>query len=213
MSKKEINLAETQLKPANAELMTESTAPRSAGVLEPGLEATGEAPAPANSASGTPQPEPLEEWRAKAARADDYWDRLVRSTADLENFKKRAARERQDAVRYANESILEKLVPVLDSFDMAVAAATSSQNSSVESIRTGITMIHSQLKSVAAEAGLEEIDATAKRFDANWHEAVSHQESAEVEEGQVLQQLRKGYKLRDRLIRAATVVVAKKPCG
>ena len=213
MSKKEITLAEAQKNPANAELITETPAPLCGNAPEPGLEATDGTPAPAESAPPTLPPEQIEELRAKAARAEDYWDRLVRSTADLENFKKRAARERQEAVKFANESLLEKLVPVLDSFDMAVAAATSSQNSSVDSIRTGITMIHSQLRAVAAEAGLEEIDATAKRFDANWHEAVSHQESAAVEEGQVLQQLRKGYKLRDRLIRAATVVVAKKPCA
>lgn len=72
-------------------------------------------------------------------------------------------------------------------------------------------MIHSQLKSALIESGLEEIDATDKAFDPNFHEAVSQQESAEVPEGHILQQLRKGYKLRDRLIRPATVIVAKKP--
>ena len=71
-------------------------------------------------------------------------------------------------------------------------------------------MIHSQLRNALTESGLEEIDAAQQIFDPNWHEAVSHQESAEVPDGQVLQQLRKGYKLRDRLIRPATVIVAKK---
>ncbi len=97
--------------------------------------------------------------------------------------------------------------------DMAVAAANNPQNSSVESIRTGIAMISTQLKSAMADAGLEEIDAASKPFDANWHEAVSQQESAEAPEGHVLQQLRKGYKLRDRLLRPATVVIAKKPAA
>jgi molecular chaperone GrpE len=72
-------------------------------------------------------------------------------------------------------------------------------------------MIQQQLKSLLIEAGLQEIDAAGKPFDPNWHEAVSEQETAEVPEGRVLQQLRKGYKLRDRLIRPATVIVAKKP--
>jgi len=72
-------------------------------------------------------------------------------------------------------------------------------------------MIHSQLKTTLAEAGLEEVDATGKPFDPNFHEAVSQQESTEVAEDNVLQQLRKGYKLRDRLLRPATVIVARKP--
>jgi molecular chaperone GrpE len=70
-------------------------------------------------------------------------------------------------------------------------------------------MIYNQLKTALANAGLEEIDATGQPFDPNWHEAVSQQESAEVPEGQVLQQLRKGYKLKERLIRPASVIVAK----
>lgn len=158
-------------------------------------------------------PQQIEELKLKAAKADEYWDRLLRATADLENYRKRAARERTEAVKYANESLIEKLVPVLDNFDMAITAASNPQSSTVESIRTGISMIYSQLKAVMGEAGLEEIDATQKPFDANWHEAVSQQESADVPEGLVLQQLRKGYKLRDRLIRPATVVVAKKPAA
>jgi molecular chaperone GrpE len=76
-----------------------------------------------------------------------------------------------------------------------------------------VTMIHQQLRKVLQEAGLEEVDATGKPFDPNLHEAVSQQETADVPEGQVLQQLRMGYKLRDRLVRPATVVVAKKPAA
>jgi molecular chaperone GrpE len=72
-------------------------------------------------------------------------------------------------------------------------------------------MIHGQFRTALLESGLEELDATGKPFDPNWQEAVSHQESADVPEGQVLQQLRKGYKLRDRLLRPAAVVVAKQP--
>ena len=74
-------------------------------------------------------------------------------------------------------------------------------------------MIHAQLKSVLTDAGLEEVDATGRPFDPNLHEAVSQQESSEVAEGNVLQQLRKGYRLRERLLRPATVIVAKKPAA
>jgi molecular chaperone GrpE len=156
-------------------------------------------------------PEALEELKARAARADEYWDRLLRTTADFDNFKKRAAREKQEAIRYANEALIEKLMPVLDNFDMALAATQSGNVEAVQSLQTGIAMIFQQFKNALAEAGLEEVDAAGKAFDPNWHEAVSQLESAEAPEGQVLQQLRKGYKLRDRLLRPASVVVAKSP--
>ena len=155
--------------------------------------------------------EQIEELKLKAAKADEHWDRLLRTTADLENFKKRAARERQEAIKFTNGSLLEKLIPALDNLEMALAAANNAESHSTESLKTGIAMIYNQLKAALADTGLEEIDATNQPFDPNLHEAVSHQESADVPEGQVLQQLRKGYKLRERLIRPATVVVARKP--
>ena len=180
---------------------------------------------PASAAAGSPKataetaapaeapltPQQIEELKLKAAKADEHWDRVLRATADLENFKKRAARERQEAIKFANASLLEKLIPALDNFDMALAAANNAENDSMESLKTGIAMIYNQLKAALADTGLEEIDATNQPFDPNLHEAVSHQESADVPEGQVLQQLRKGYKLRERLIRPASVVVARKP--
>ncbi len=152
----------------------------------------------------------IEELQSRAAKADENWDRLLRATADFENFKKRAARDRDDAIKYANESLMKKLVSVLDNFEMALAASQN-QAGAPESLQTGVAMIQQQLRGALVDSGLEEVDATGKVFDPNWHEAVSQQESAEVPEGQVLQQLRKGYKLRDRLIRPATVIVAKKP--
>jgi molecular chaperone GrpE len=177
-------------------------------------------------AAGAPDPEPLvpvepatltaeqlEELKQRATKADDHWERLVRTTADFDNYKKRATREKQEAIKFANESLLQKLVPVLDTFDMALAAAQNGQNEAVQSLKTGIGMVHQQLKSALMDAGLEEVDAAGKPFDPNLHEAVSQKETAEVPEGQVVQQLRKGYKLRDRLLRPATVIVAKHPAA
>lgn len=158
-------------------------------------------------------PEQLEDLKSRATRADENWERLLRATADFENFKKRAARERQDAARYANESLIQKLIPVLDNFEMALQAAQAGAGASAQSLQAGIAMIQSQFKSVLAEVGVEEVDAAGKPFDPTMHEAVSQQESTEVAEGQVLQQLRKGYKLRERLLRPATVIVARKPAG
>jgi molecular chaperone GrpE len=154
----------------------------------------------------------LEELKTRASKADDHWDRLLRTMADFENFKKRAAREKQDALKFANESLIQKLIPLLDNFDMALAAVQNGQTGAASSsLQSGINMILQQFKSALTEAGLEEVDATGKPFDPNLHEAVSQQESAEVPEGHVVQQLRKGYKLRDRLLRPASVIIARKP--
>jgi len=159
----------------------------------------------------TVAPEQLKELKERAAKADEHWDRLLRTTADFDNFKKRAAREKQEAIKFANESLLQKLVPVLDSLDMALAATQNTQGEAGQSLQTGVNMIGQQLKSILAEAGLEEVDATGKTFDPNLHEAVSQKETADVPEGHVVQQLRKGYKLKERLLRPATVIVAKHP--
>ena len=168
-------------------------------------------PEEAEAAAGLPfTPQAVAELKAQAAKAKEHWDLLLRTTADFDNFRKRAARERQDAVKFANESLLQKLIPVLDSFDMASAAAGASEGAA-QSLQAGVNMILSQLRSAVTEAGLEEIDATGKTFDPNFHEAVSQQETAAVPEGQVVRQLRRGYKLRERLLRPATVIVAKKP--
>ena len=176
-----------------------------------------------NAETNTPDPLPeldpvtlpleeLNEIKANAAKADENWDRFLRQTADFENFKKRAARERQDAIKFANESLLGRLIPVLDNFEMALSAATLAKDNS-ESLKTGVAMILSQTRAILTEAGLEEIDAAGKMFDPNLHEAVSQQESNEVPEGQVMQQLRKGYRLKERLLRPSMVIIAKKPAN
>jgi molecular chaperone GrpE len=154
----------------------------------------------------------LAELKEKAEKGQQYYEQLLRMAADLENYKKRAARERQDAVKFANEALLEKFIPILDNFEMALAAA-SAPNTSVQSLQAGVGMIHQQLKSAMADAGLEEIDANGKPFDPNFHEALSQQETADAPEGHVVQQVRKGYKLRERLLRPASVIVAKKPAS
>ena len=165
------------------------------------------APPPVPSALS---PEQIEELKSRAAKADENWERLLRTTADFDNFKKRAAREKIEAAQYANFSLIQKLLPILDNFEMALAAAQNAEGDKLAALQSGVVMIQQQLKAELAETGLEEIDAAGKPFDPNLHEAISEQESAEVAEGDVLQQLRKGYKLKDRLVRPATVIVAKK---
>jgi molecular chaperone GrpE len=155
-------------------------------------------------------PEKIEELKSDAAKFKENWMRVA---ADFENFKKRAARERTETAQYANAALLQKLLPVLDNFEMALAAAKNTEAASggIASLQSGITMIQQQLKSALAETGLEEIESAGKVFDPALHEAVSEQETDEVPEHHVAQQIRKGYKLRDRLLRPAGVIVAKKP--
>jgi molecular chaperone GrpE len=169
-------------------------------------------------AASVPEAEPsvtddLQALEEKAAKADANWDLYLRTRAELENYRRRAIRERQDAVRYAAQSVVEKLLPVLDSFEKAIEASQQSEAPSLASLQEGVTLVQTQLKSVLAEVGLLEIDATGEVFDPNLHEAVAHQESAEIADGHVLHQIRKGYKLHDRLVRPATVVVAKAPAS
>jgi molecular chaperone GrpE len=167
------------------------------------------APEPASQLA----PEQLAELQTRAAKADEFKDNWIRTAADLENFKKRAARERTEAAQFANASLLQKLTPILDNFEMAQTAAQTAQGDKLASLQSGIAMIQQQFKSALLETGLEEIDATGKLFDPTLHEAVSQQETADVPEGHVVQQLRKGYKLRERLLRPATVIVAKSPAA
>ena len=172
-------------------------------------EPTEESDTPENTEPVTLSAEDYKALQEQSDKAAENWDRLVRLNAEFDNYKKRAARERTEAIKYANEALLENLIPTLDNFEMAMMAVDSATAETIDSLKQGITMVHKQLRDVIKEAGMEEIDASNQAFDPAWHEAVSQQESADVPEGQVLQQLRKGYKLRDRLVRPANVVVAK----
>jgi molecular chaperone GrpE len=203
-----------EMKPRATESLPPTNAPQKGQASPPNAAEADAAVGTADGAAANDRPltsEELAALRAQADKANQHWDLLLRTTAEFDNFKKRAARERQEAIRYANETLLQKLIPVLDTFDMALGAAANATESSASSLQTGVNMILSQLRNTLIEAGLEEIDATGKTFDPNIHEAVSQRESAEVPEGQVVQQLRRGYKLRDRLLRPASVVVSKKP--
>jgi molecular chaperone GrpE len=145
------------------------------------------------------------------ADLERFRDLALRSQADFENYRKRSIREREDAVKYANFSLVEKVVPVLDSFELGLQAAKS--NEAAASIVSGMEMVRRQLEDVLHQFGVEAVDATGTPFDPNLHEAVAQEPSEEVPEGSVVRQLRKGYRLRDRLVRAALVVVSGGPAN
>ncbi len=146
--------------------------------------------------------------RAEAAKSAEHWDRLLRTQAEFENFRKRMAREKQDWIKSGNEKLLAALLTPLDHFEMGLQAAR--QSSSFEALREGMELVHSQFRAALQAQGVSEIETVGKAFDPAQHEAVGHQES-EAPEGQVLQELRKGYRLHDRVLRAATVMVSKGP--
>ncbi len=140
---------------------------------------------------------------------EKFKDLYVRSQADLDNYRKRAAREIEDARRYANLSLLERLLPVLDNFELGLDAAR--QSGGAEGILQGMSMVQKQLQDFLRESGVETIEAVGGPFDPNLHEALGQEASADVPEGIVLRQLRRGYKLKDRLLRPSAVMVSHGP--
>jgi molecular chaperone GrpE len=148
---------------------------------------------------------------AQAAQAAELKDRLLRAQAEWDNSRKRILREKEEAVRYAGEAILERLLPVLDNFETGMQAAKTATD--VKAIAQGLEMVLAQFQQVLRDAGVEPINAVGQPFDPHRHEALGHHESHEHPEGHVLTQIRKGYKLKDRLLRAASVFVAKPPEG
>lgn len=136
-----------------------------------------------------------------------FRDHALRTQADFDNFRKRAAREKEDAIKFANASFLERLIPILDNFELGLNAARGSAADSP--ILAGMDMVAKQLTDFLASSGVEPVNAEGQPFDPNLHEAVAQEASTTVPEGVVIRQLRKGFKLRDRLLRPATVMVSK----
>src|SRR5213080_834849 len=115
---------------------------------------------------------------------DRFCDLALRTQADFENYKKRAARERDEGIKYANRSLLERLVSIVDNFELGLSAAREERSP----IYSGMNMVLKQLTDFLTENGLEPIDAVGKQFDPNLHEAIGHEPSAEVPEGRVIRQ-------------------------
>ncbi len=145
------------------------------------------------------------------ADLDRFRDLALRTQADLENFKKRAAREKEDSIKYANSSLLERLIAIIDNFELGLSAARSEGEKSP--IYAGMSMVLKQLTDFLADNGLQPIDAEGEKFDPNLHEAIAHEPSNEVAEGVVIRQMRRGYRMKDRLLRPSSVVVSSGPAA
>ena len=143
------------------------------------------------------------------ADLDRFRDLALRSQADFENYKKRAARDKEAAIKYANSSLLERLVAIVDNFELGLEAARSEGGDSP--VFSGMSMVLKQLMDFLTEQGLQPIDATGQKFDPNLHEAIAHEPSEQFPEGVVIRQTRRGYRLKDRLLRPSSVVVSSGP--
>jgi molecular chaperone GrpE len=162
-------------------------------VMEPELENVGQA---------QEGPDPAVETQ-EDARVAELEDRLLRLAADFDNFKKRAARERQEYVALANERLVKDLLPILDDLERALSAAEDHEEAQLEE---GVRLVHRSLASLLERNGVREI-ATEGRFDPHVHEALLSQPS-EAEEGSVIDVVQKGYTIGDRVVRPARVIIS-----
>lgn len=172
------------------------------------IEPTNVTDSPEDNPDSTDQKDldPIEEAQKDAA----HWkDLAARNQAELDNYRKRMAREKSDAIKFANASLLSELLPVIDSFQMGLSAAINEDPDSI--ISKGMEMVQKQLEEFLTSQGAVLISSVGQEFDPNLHEAISQESSDEVPSGHVISEIRKGFTLNDRLLRAANVIVSKGP--
>lgn len=159
-----------------------------------------ETPAPAET-------DPAAELAAARAEAETARERHLRAVADLENYRKRALREKDELRAYASARVIEELLPVLDNLGLALTAAKA-PNAELSALVGGIDMVANQFRNALEGQGLQVIVPKGATFNPNLHEAMAQQPSTQVPEGQVLQVIRVGYSLNGRLLRPASVIVS-----
>lgn len=195
--------------PQDAELEEGSNEPESpdeAADAEAQAEADSEAVGDEPGAAEETVPEPL----TPEMEVERWKDHAARSQAELENYRKRMAREKSEAILYANRNLLEQILPILDNFEMGLKAAQEAEGES-SMILQGMKMVRKQFEDFLADQGVEVIPSDGEAFDPNVHEAIKQEPSEEVAEGCVIYTVRRGFKLKDRVLRAANVVVSSGP--
>lgn len=138
---------------------------------------------------------------------DDYYDRLLRKTAEFDNYRKRVERERVQLAESAASDLLEELLPLVDNLERALKAETGSEGA--DAYRRGVELIHQQLVELLRKRGVRPIEALGTDFDPHFHQAVAHENAEGRREGEVIEEFSRGYMLGDRLLRPAMVKVAK----
>ena len=144
-----------------------------------------------------------------AEKGSESWDKLLRIQADFENTRKRLEREKQDFIKFANESLILELLNILDDLERVVNLAES-KSQDLPAFLKGVEMILAHLYEMLKEHGVKSVDAQGKLFDPNFHEALMQAENSDLPEHTVVEELQKGYLLNDRVIRTAKVKVSKK---
>lgn len=144
--------------------------------------------------------------QAIARERNDYYDRLLRKTAEFDNYRKRVERERREQAEYAAADLLTDLLPLIDDLERALQADSET---SADAYRKGVELIHRQMLALLRKRGVTPIEAVGHQFDPHLHQAVTHEAVPGRPDGEVVEQFRRGYKLRDRLLRPAMVKVAK----
>jgi molecular chaperone GrpE len=144
---------------------------------------------------------------AAERKRDEYYDLLLRKTAEFDNFRKRTERERQAVSEAAAADLIAELLPLVDDLERALQADAT--DDSAKAYRRGVELIHRQLLEVLRKRGVRPIDALGVDFDPYYHQAVSHEPAEGRREGEIIEEFRRGYMLRDRLLRPAMVKVAK----
>lgn len=192
----------------NPEETTEATAHAEPEQPSASAEATAAETVKTDEAAENQEPV-LTDLEKAQAEAAEMKSRYLRSVADMENYRKRIAREKQDIIRSAAANVIESLLPVLDNMKLGLQAAE--QHPEAKDVTFGFKMVDDQLKKSLNEQGLEELIPDGDPFDPNLHECISHQASDDVAEDHVIQTVRAGYRLNERLIRAANVIVSSGP--
>ncbi len=164
--------------------------------------------ADAETGAGTPPELALQEDpETVRGERDDYRDRLLRTTADFDNYRKRVERERRELADFASTELIKDLLPLVDDLERAMAAAPGA-DVSLGAYRTGVELIHRQLLELLRKRGVTPIESLGQDFDPHVHQAVATEVSEAHREGEVTAELRRGYKIGDRLLRPAMVKVA-----
>lgn len=156
------------------------------------------------------QSTPVEEETTPEQEIEKWKSTALRTAAELENYRKRTARDLGEARKYGNSGLLRDLLPVIDNFSMGLQAASQDESSM---IYQGMKMVNQQLIDFLENNGVKTVDPTGEKFDPNLHEAISQQETTEHEEGTIITVVRSGYTLNDRLLRPANVIVAAAPAS
>ena len=138
--------------------------------------------------------------------AEENNNRYLRAQADFDNFRRRTVKEREELAKYASLKVVEQLVPVLDNFERAIQV--SGENQDFESFSKGVQMIFRQLSQVLDQEGLQQMNAVGQPFNPEYHQAIMQVESDEYEEGIVVEEVQKGYMLKDKVLRPAMVKVS-----